>query len=162
MYVDDAGDDAGDDGGPAGDATSPAPNCEEPSCLTPPQMDGGADADEPMLDSGGDAEPLTAPEAGLDPARSAWVGRYATRSFLFAQDTPLETTGRFLTLAEIKPGSDGGLVLEEELCLFDGEWVFVVKGRLRVAFPGTRASSTLTYTEDMFSSAQAKARIGYE
>jgi hypothetical protein len=160
IYLDDAGDEAGE---PPPDGANLPPSCEEPSCQTPAPMDGGTDGGgDSTHDGGDDAEVSTVPEGGLDAIRSQWVGLYATRSFLFAFDSPLETEARFLTLAEIKPSADGGLVLEEELCLYDGEWAFLVMGRLRVEFTGTRVSSALTFTADGFDSTQGKAAIGYE
>jgi hypothetical protein len=133
--------------------------CEGTACATSPSEAGAAE--NVPEDAAADAEPRLAPEAGLDPIRGTWVGRYATRSYLFAWDAPLETHARFLTLAEIKPTADGGLVLEEELCLFDGEWSFFVTAQLRVLYADSRLSAPLQFDAEGFSAMPARALVGY-
>jgi hypothetical protein len=163
--------DAGADGGfqdPEGptdprDGTVPAPpsmpdeagTCEGTACpgdATPP------DPPDAMM---GAVVPVVAPDGGLDALRAPWVGRFATRSFLFSWDGLVESTARLLTLAEIKPTPEGGLVLEEELCLWEGGWVFIVTTQAHIEFPGTKASAALTFTNDNFESLQLKAAVGY-
>jgi hypothetical protein len=147
-----------------GDASAPeasmppdaarTPLCESPACG--PTHEAGMPED-----ASADADAAPSEGSGLDAVRQRWAGRYATRSYLFAYSAPLETASRLLTLAEIKPTVDGGLVLEEELCLFEGEWSFFFTGHLRVEFKGAHVSSPMTFDDQRFSSMQAKASIGY-
>lgn len=163
----DGGDDMEPDarlpGAPDGSSSSEAtvPTCEGPactaSCETPPCTD-EPEAGAPE-DAGPDVGP--SPEAGLDPIRSSWVGRFATRSFLYSWDGLVEGSARFLTLAQIKPGPDGTLLLEEELCLWEGGWALFVTSQARIIFPGTTASSTLRFDAESFESMEAIAPIGY-
>jgi hypothetical protein len=163
LYSVDGGDEAGsrqpsqdgDVGDDAATALVPGMNeaglCEGTSCVE-------AGASDPQLDAG----PISpAPDSGLDPVRSIWAGRYATRSFLYSWDGLVESTARLLTLAEIKPLPNGGLVLEEEQCLWEGGWTFIIVSQLRLVFPGTKASAELTFDEKKFESKQAKTMVGY-
>lgn len=151
----DASAEAGSSNGPP--AGSEAGLCEGASC-----GDAGP-SDARVFDQDGGAEPLaTEIDSGLDPVRSIWAGRYATRSFLYSYDGLVESTARFLTLAEIKPLPDGGLVLEEELCMWEGGWTFIIVSQLRLIYPGTKTSTVLTFDEQTFESKESKALIGYD
>jgi hypothetical protein len=112
-----------------------------------------------------DAQAAT-PDAQLDPVRATWAGRYAARSWVFAHSTwmsnPINTYARYLTLVQIKPSADGGLVLEEEICFFDAAFTLIYTAHFDVTYPaGTRLSAPLVFGADHFSSISAAAQIGY-
>lgn len=112
------------------------------------------------LDAGADRSGDEAGTAG-DPVRDRWLGRYAVRTALFAVDGILQNAAQMLSLVEIKRGGDG-LVLEEQLCKFEGGWNdLLVEGQLRFLFPDTKQQAPLSYDADTFSSAVNVFTYGY-
>lgn len=100
----------------------------------------------------------------LDTVRSKWAGRYATRSYVFAYDRSLSTKtyASYLTVVEIKPTAEGGLVMEEQLCRFKSMFNNAGLAVHEVKYPAsTRYSAPLMYTSDRFSSPTGSAKVGY-
>lgn len=163
--------DAGGEDTPQEDAGSPGQELDT-GTLLPTALEAGCEAafcTTPMLaPDTGMAGPehaavpdASAPDATLDPLHSMWVGRYAARSFLFSYDSPLKSSARLLTLAQIMPDADGGLVLDEQPCHFQGTWNFFGTGELRVEFPEVHYRSHVLYDAEHFHSAEAVAALGY-
>lgn len=161
-------DDAGASAADRGDAaTSPVdtPDAAPAACKTA-CSDAALDAGTPPSDagpsvSGGDAA-LVQADGGLDPIRANWAGRYATRSFVFSYDSMIKTYASYLTLAQIKPTPDGGLVLEEEICRFESTFNAVYTAHLLVDYPvGTKLSAPLMFDANGFESGFASTQIGY-
>lgn len=99
----------------------------------------------------------------LDAVRARWAGRYAVRSFVFGNSLLYQASGKYLTLAEIKPTSAGGLELEEEICRFETSLPYWgVTLHFAADYPaGTRLSTPLTFDAQSFGSVPASALIGY-
>jgi hypothetical protein len=111
-----------------------------------------------------DAQAPLPEAAALDPVRSRWAGRYATRSYVFAYSPAyfLETFGKYLTLAQVKPSADGGLMIEEEICRFESSFNVGLSAYFSVDYPtGTALSAPLSFDADRFSSMAASAHVGY-
>lgn len=124
------------------------------------RVDTDAGAIEPAVRDTGAAPP--AADAGLDPARAKWVGRYAVRSFVFSYHSQVRASASYLTLAEITPNADGGLTLMEELCRFESGFTLIASAHLLVDFPpGVRTTAPLSYDAEHFSSPLASAYVGY-
>lgn len=145
-------------------------SCSEDSCASDARVTSGVEADASVSDAGtteaGSAALIDAsPNVNvmLDAVRSKWAGRYATRSYVFALDGA-KTYASYLTVVEIKPTAEGGLVMEEQLCRFKSMFNNSVAGLAmhEVKYPAsTRLSATLTYTSERFSSQTGSAKVGY-
>ncbi|HEX6245291.1 MAG TPA: hypothetical protein VFZ61_30425, partial [Polyangiales bacterium] len=145
------------DAGPAASSDAEAAADVEAGAMAVIAADAGdaTDAGDAGLSSARDA-------SGLDAARATWVGRYATRSYVFWYDPPVRAIGSYLTLAEITPSADGGLMLTEELCRFESSFSWGITAQVEVNFPaGVRLSAPLTYDDEHFSAAPARAYVGY-
>lgn len=101
------------------------------------------------------------PVAGLDPVRSLWAGRYAARSFVFAYSPLIETFAKYLTLVQIKPGADGGLVIEEEICRFESAFTAVFSAHFSFDYTGVSVRGPLSFDGERFSSMSAAVTVGY-
>lgn len=148
--------------------------CAAESCASDARPVQAADASTASASDAGanDADSSLSPDAapisnvGLDTARSKWVGRYATRSFVFAHDksTALDTHSSYVTVAEIKPTADGGLTLEEQLCRFKAviDDPFWGKAVHEIKYPdGTGLRAPLMYDAERFHAFAGAAKIGY-
>jgi hypothetical protein len=169
QYADPKDDAAPEDAGPPSDAETSSDL--DTSISSQPSMDGDGGAcqgsncaADTAMPAQPDAEVGSMPDAEtvLDPVRANWVGRYASRSYMYSWDGLVEGSARFLTVAEIKPTADGKLVLEEEICMWAGGWRFFVSSQANIVFSPTRTSSELSFSADKFESNMvAKALIGY-
>ena len=142
--------------------------CDAGSC--PDSPNGGPDADGPDADGpdadGPDADsPADASDDGAaltgDPVRDTWIGRYAVRSAMYSVDGFLHSVAEMLSLVQIK-ASGAGLVLEEQLCKFEGGWnTVLVEGYVRYEFPPVKSTATMSYTSEGFGSATNIFAYGY-
>jgi len=127
--------------------------CEAAQCPAAPDL--GWDAGG-LLDASYDAVVMTG-----DPVRDSWIGRYAVRSAMYSVDGILHGSAELLSLVEIKAGATG-LVLEEQLCKFEGGWnTLGIEGYLRFEFPPSKSSATMSYTDKDFASATNTFAFGY-
>ena len=111
-------------------------------------------------DVDGTLQPDTgAPDTQVDP-RTRWEGRYAAYSQLFAAGVP-PSFAEYFSLVEIKREGTG-LVMEQQLCLFDGGWnALLIAGHLRFAYPAeARARSVLSYDMESFSTSAMTFYVG--
>lgn len=100
-------------------------------------------------------------EAGAsDDPRTRWEGHYAARTHLYLVDGLLNTDAELLTLVDIK--RDGNrLVMEQQLCLYDGGWnAVLVLGRLRYEYPNLRARAKVTFDGEHFSTEALISQLG--
>jgi hypothetical protein len=142
----------------AGAPLATPPNCEGPAC----GEEAGSMFVPTLLDGGGlEAGTGLAPDAALDEVRRTWVGRYAARSALFAFDDPLKSSATLLSIITIEPDESGGLIMEEEMCFYEGSWNFFYTGQLQYTYTDTRGSTKLNYDKENFNSELLKLQIGY-
>jgi hypothetical protein len=115
-----------------------------------------------------DRSPADAGTAGAaqveeDPRWAPWIGRYAARSILYATDGLLRPTSEEISLVVIEPRGDR-LVLEQQLCLFEGGWSFVgLEGNLRYRYLDDVSFVTeLVVRGKNFETEPALFRLGFE
>jgi hypothetical protein len=164
----DAGQDAGSDAAGPSDLTQVTLIDSGPEPFAPSVCDDLECRDEagtPTPD-GGDARPVDGggalvPDAGLDPVRAKWVNRYAARSALFSYGDLLKSSAKLLSIVTIAPDDQGGLMITEEMCYYEGGWNFVVSGQLQYTYVESRGSAKLNYTADHFDSELIKVQLGY-
>lgn len=98
----------------------------------------------------------------VDPLWRPWIGRYAARIFLYAYDGLLRPVSEELSLVVIEPQGDK-LVLKQQLCLYEGNWQFLLEGNVRYRYPeSVRLEAELKPTRRSFETLLTRFQLGFD